>query len=127
MPPVRTVWRPEWGTSGLQMLAWAFFISTVLLHHVTFSVNSFSHVFGSQRFKTQDQSRNNVFLALITMGEGWHNNHHRFPSSERQGIYWWEVDITHGFLTVLSWFGIVRFLRETSTAMANEALINDRL
>ena len=114
--------RPEWGTSGLQMLAWAFFISTVLVHHVTFSVNSFAHVFGSQRFKTRDQSRNNAFLALITMGEGWHNNHHQFPSSERQGIYWWEVDITHGILTVLSWFGIVRSLRVTSKEMVDRVL-----
>ena len=119
--------RPEWGTSGLQMLAWGFFISTVAGHHVTFSDNSFAHVFGSQRFKTQDQSRNNALLALITMGEGWHNNHHRFPFSERQGIYWWEVDITHGILKVLSWFGIVRSLKQTSKTMVDNALIKDRL
>jgi len=118
--------RPEWGTSGLQLLTWGFFISTVAVHHVTFSVNSVAHVFGSQRFKTRDQSRNNALLALITMGEGWHNNHHRFPFSERQGIYWWEVDITHGVLKVLSWFGIVRSLRETSKAMADNILMTER-
>jgi stearoyl-CoA desaturase (Delta-9 desaturase) len=119
--------RPAWGTSGLQMLTWAFFISTVVLHHVTFSVNSVAHIFGKQRFKTKDQSRNNAPLALITMGEGWHNNHHRFPSSERQGIYWWEVDITHGILTMLSWLGLVQSLRATSKEMAESALTKDRL
>jgi len=115
--------RPEWGTSGFQMLAWGFFVGTVAQHHSTFSVNSVAHVFGSQRFKTRDQSRNNAFVALVALGEGWHNNHHQFPSTERQGIYWWEVDITHGILKVLSWFGIVHSLRETSKAMVDAALL----
>jgi stearoyl-CoA desaturase (delta-9 desaturase) len=103
---------PELGTSGLQMLTWGFFISTVLVYHGTFCINSFTHLIGKRRFKTTDDSRNNLILALITLGEGWHNNHHYYPGSERQGFYWWEIDISHYILVVLSWFGLVWDLRE---------------
>jgi stearoyl-CoA desaturase (Delta-9 desaturase) len=102
---------PGLGTSGWQMLAWGFFVSTVLLYHGTFTVNSLAHIFGSRRFATEDNSRNNLFVALITLGEGWHNNHHYYQSSERQGLYWWELDVSHYTLTVLSWLGIVSHLR----------------
>lgn len=102
---------PGLGTSGWQMLVWGFFVSTVLLYHGTFTVNSLAHIFGSRRFPTNDNSRNNLFVALITLGEGWHNNHHHYQSSERQGIYWWELDVSHYTLRVLSWFGIVSDLR----------------
>ncbi len=102
---------PGLGTSGLQMLVWAFFVSTVLLYHGTFTVNSLAHIFGKRRFPTADNSRNNSFVALITLGEGWHNNHHYYPSSERQGFYWWEFDVSHYTLRMLSWLGIVWDLR----------------
>jgi stearoyl-CoA desaturase (Delta-9 desaturase) len=102
---------PGLGASGWQMLVWGFFISTVLLYHGTFTVNSLAHIFGKRRFATADNSRNNFFVALITLGEGWHNNHHYYPTSERQGFYWWELDMAHYVLRVLSWFGIVRDLR----------------
>jgi stearoyl-CoA desaturase (delta-9 desaturase) len=102
---------PTLGTNGLQMLTWGFFISTVLLYHGTFCINSFTHLIGKRRFPSTDHSRNNLLLALITLGEGWHNNHHYYPGSERQGFYWWEIDISHYILTVLSWFGIVWNLR----------------
>ena len=98
---------PGSGTSGVQMLVWGFFISTVLLYHGTFTVNSLAHLFGRRRFETEDNSRNNLFVAIITLGEGWHNNHHYYPSSERQGFYWWEVDVSHYTLRVLSWLGVV--------------------
>lgn len=98
---------PALGTSGWQMLVWGFFISTVLLYHGTFTVNSLAHIFGRQRFETGDNSRNNPLVALITLGEGWHNNHHYYPAVERQGIRWWEIDASHYTLTVLSWLGIV--------------------
>jgi stearoyl-CoA desaturase (delta-9 desaturase) len=98
---------PSLGTSGFQMLVWAFFISTVVLYHGTFTVNSLAHIFGKRRFQTDDNSRNNWFVALLTLGEGWHNNHHHYAASERQGLYWWEIDISHYTLTMLSWFGIV--------------------
>ena len=94
--------------------AWAFYgmvVSTVLLWHGTFTINSLSHVWGTRRYDTTDTSRNNFLLALITLGEGWHNNHHFYQSSARQGFYWWEVDGSFYVLKLLSWFGIVWDLR----------------
>lgn len=103
---------PGLGTSSLQMLVWGFFISTVLVAHATFAINSIAHVIGSRRYDTDDHSRNNLLLALITLGEGWHNNHHRFPGSERQGFFWYEIDITHYILRALEKLRIVSELRE---------------
>ena len=102
-----SLWFPQSGIGPLQMLAWGFFLSTVLLYHGTFTINSLCHVFGSRRFDTGDHSRNNFWLALITLGEGWHNNHHHCPSSEKQGIAWYELDISHYVLRVLAMLGIV--------------------
>lgn len=114
-------WFPGLGTNGFQMLIWGFFISTVLTYHATFCINSFTHMIGRRRFKTTDDSRNSLPLALITMGEGWHNNHHRYPGSEKQGFYWWEIDLSHYVLTVLSWLGIVWDLRVPPEAIYEEA------
>ena len=104
---VLQVLAPETGTSASQMLVWGFLISTVLVYHGTFIVNSLTHVFGGRRFPTKDDSRNNLLIALVTLGEGWHNNHHYAPSSERQGFYWWEIDVSHFVLITLSWCGLV--------------------
>src|SRR6185503_13328411 len=93
--------------AGWPGLVIGFFCSTVLLYHATFCINSLAHVRGSKRYVTGDDSRNNWFLALITLGEGWHNNHHAYQSSVRQGFRWWEVDATYYCLRVLSWLGIV--------------------
>jgi stearoyl-CoA desaturase (delta-9 desaturase) len=98
---------PSLGTSGMQMLVWGFFVSTVFLAHSTFTINSLSHVFGRRRFDTSDTSRNNFGLALLTFGEGWHNNHHHYPTSARQGFYWWEVDLTFYGLYLLSKLGLI--------------------
>jgi len=98
---------PDLHTSGVQMLVWGFFISTVLVHHAVYSVNSIAHTFGSRRFDTPDKSRNNIIVALLTFGEGWHNNHHHYQRSARQGFYWWEIDITHYVLKGLSYLGII--------------------
>ena len=84
-----------------------FFWSTVLVYHATFCINSLAHVRGSKRYVTGDDSRNNWLLAVFTMGEGWHNNHHAFQSSVRQGFKWWEIDPTYYLLRALSWLGIV--------------------
>ena len=96
---------------GWDAFVWGFVFATVVLYHGTFLINSLSHVWGSRRFPTPDESRNNFFLALVTLGEGWHNNHHFYMSSVRQGIRWWEVDITYYVLKALSWVGITRELR----------------
>jgi stearoyl-CoA desaturase (delta-9 desaturase) len=100
-----------WFIAGWPGLFVGFFLSTVLLYHGTFAINSLAHVVGKQRYLTGDDSRNNWWLALITMGEGWHNNHHYYQSSTRQGFRWWEIDVTYYVLKVLSWFGIVWDLR----------------
>jgi stearoyl-CoA desaturase (Delta-9 desaturase) len=92
---------------GTWALFWGFFVSTTLLWHGTFTINSLTHVFGSQRYVTTDNSRNHLLLALITMGEGWHNNHHYYQRSVKQGFFWWEIDLTYYVLVVLSWFGLV--------------------
>lgn len=105
------IWAPQLQTNGPQMLVWGFFISTTLLFHGTCSINSFTHMWGSRRYQTKDESRNSFLLALITLGEGWHNNHHRFQRAARQGFYWWEIDITYYVLKTLSFLGIVRRLR----------------
>jgi stearoyl-CoA desaturase (delta-9 desaturase) len=102
---------PELGTSGPQMLVWGFVVSTVALYHGTFAINSFAHRFGSRRFATQDASRNNALLALLTLGEGWHNNHHQFPGAARQGLRWWELDATYYVLRLLAALGLVWDLR----------------
>lgn len=111
---------PSLQTNGLQMLIWGFFISTVILFHATFTINSLGHIYGSRRFKTRDHSRNNPWLAFITLGEGWHNNHHRFATSARQGFYWWELDISYYTLKVLSWMGIVRDLNPVPRRILQE-------
>ena len=98
---------PGLGTNGMQMLIWGYFLSTVALAHGTFTINSLSHQFGRQRFQTSDTSRNNWLLALLTMGEGWHNNHHHFPTATRQGFYWWEIDLTYYGLFLLSKLGLI--------------------
>jgi stearoyl-CoA desaturase (Delta-9 desaturase) len=103
-----------------------FFLSTVLTWHATFTINSLSHVFGRRRFPTTDASRNNPWLAILTLGEGWHNNHHRFSSSVRQGFYWYEYDITFYILKALSIFGIVWDLRVVPQSVLEEGRVHDR-
>ena len=100
-----------WAVAGWSGLVVGFFVSTVLLFHGTFTINSLSHVFGKQPYVTGDDSRNNLFLAIITLGEGWHNNHHHFPSATPQGFHWWQIDITYYTLKILSVFRIVWDLR----------------
>ena len=100
-----------WLVGGWEALVVGFFWSTVLLYHGTFAINSLAHVVGNKRFITGDDSRNNWWLALITLGEGWHNNHHHYHTSTRQGFYWWEIDITFYVLKVMSWTRFVWDLR----------------
>ncbi|MGH8132906.1 MAG: acyl-CoA desaturase [Steroidobacteraceae bacterium] len=104
-------YQPGLGTSGGQLLTWGFFISTVVLFHVTVTINSLAHGFGTRRFATPDDSRNNPWLALLTFGEGWHNNHHFFPGSVRQGFRWWELDLTYYGLRLMAALGLVHGLK----------------
>jgi stearoyl-CoA desaturase (delta-9 desaturase) len=101
---------PHSGVSGAQLLVWGL-ISTVAVYHVTFTVNSLAHRWGSRRYATRDDSRNNPLIALMTFGEGWHNNHHHYPASARQGFYWWEVDVTWYGLLLMERLGLIRDLK----------------
>lgn len=96
---------------GWPAFLWGYVISTVVLYHCTFAINSMAHLWGTRRFETHDESRNNWWLALITLGEGWHNDHHYSPGSCRQGLRWWELDVTFLVLRLLSWLGLVRSMR----------------
>jgi stearoyl-CoA desaturase (delta-9 desaturase) len=111
---------PHLGTSAPQMLVWGFIVSTVLLYHGSWSVNSVLHVFGRRRFKTSDDSRNNFWVALYTFGEGWHNNHHRYAASARQGFYFGEIDLSYGVLRLLEMCGIVWNVRRPSKSILVE-------
>lgn len=108
---------------GIPGLVYGFLVGTVLLYHTTFMVNSVCHLLGSRRFETVDKSRNNPVVAILTMGEGWHNNHHHYPSAARQGFKWWEIDLSYMILKSLSVFGIVWGLRQpTPRAMASKRI-----
>ena len=111
---------PALATSGMQLFVWGFCISPVALYHATFTINSLAHRFGSRRYATRDDSRNNWWLALLTFGEGWHNNHHHFPVSARQGFYWWEIDLSYYGLRALAALGVIWDLRQVP-ARAREA------
>ncbi len=96
-----------YAAGGLQFLVWGFCISTVALWHATFTINSLAHRYGKRRYATRDDSRNNLWLALLTFGEGWHNNHHHYPGAARQGFYWWEIDISFYLLRALAALGLI--------------------
>src|SRR5690606_10858654 len=97
------------GWSGLFL---GFFPATVLTWPATYTINSLCHVWGKRRFDTKDDSKNNFWLALLTLGEGWHNNHHHYMNSCRQDFYWWEIDITYYILKAMSWVGLVWNIKE---------------
>jgi stearoyl-CoA desaturase (Delta-9 desaturase) len=100
---------------------WGGLVRMFLAHHVTWSVNSVCHLFGSVRFHTADESRNNAVVAVLTFGEGWHNNHHAFPSSARHGLRWWELDLTYALTRVLSLIGLITEIRvPTSQQVAHQ-------
>jgi stearoyl-CoA desaturase (delta-9 desaturase) len=101
-----------WAVGGWTGVLWGFAISTVLLWHLTYSINSIAHIWGSRRYATPDDSRNNALLGMLTLGEGWHNNHHHYCTSARNGFFWWEVDVTWYVLRALAAVGLVWDLRE---------------
>lgn len=111
---------PSLGVTAGQFFVWTFFVSTVALLHGTLFINSLAHVWGKQRYKTEDDSRNSLLLALITLGEGWHNNHHRYPHSTRQGFRWYEIDLTYYGLKVMAWLGLIRDLKRVPKKLLEE-------
>jgi stearoyl-CoA desaturase (delta-9 desaturase) len=112
---------PGLGTNGWQLFVWGFLVSTVVVYHATYTINSLAHRFGRQRFETGDDSRNSLLLALLTLGEGWHNNHHHYPATARQGFYWWEIDLTYYALVALKWTGLIWDLRPVPAHVLDRA------
>ncbi len=110
---------------GWSALWIGFFLSTVLLWHSTFFINSLAHVFGRRRYVTTDTSRNSFLLACLTLGEGWHNNHHHFQASANQGFFWWELDITYYILKGLEFVGLASDLRKPPEAALKRNLVKD--
>jgi stearoyl-CoA desaturase (delta-9 desaturase) len=107
-------YEPQLNTNGFQLFIWGFSLSTVMLYHATFLVNSVAHQWGKKRYETKDTSRNNFIIAILTFGEGWHNNHHHYPGSARQGFYWWEIDLTYYVLKFLAMMGVIWDVRTVS-------------
>lgn len=117
---------PQLHTNGWQLLIWGFFISTVFCSHMTFSINSIDHMYGTRRYNLPNTSRNNVIAAILTLGEGWHNNHHHYAVTAKAGFYWWEIDITYYLLVVLSWFKIVTDLWPLPPGKREENLLKPK-
>lgn len=111
----------SWLLMGWQGLFAGFFLSLVLSWHATFTINSLTHVWGRRRFDTGDDSRNSFLLALLTLGEGWHNNHHRYMGAARQGFAWYELDISYVVLRLLAAAGLIWELREPPAALLEQA------
>jgi stearoyl-CoA desaturase (delta-9 desaturase) len=111
---------PGLHTGSWQLLVWGFFVSTTALFHGTSCINSMAHLMGRRRYQTEDDSRNSFILALITLGEGWHNNHHRYQSATRNGFYWWEIDPTYYLLKGLSWTGLIWGLKAVPKSVLAE-------
>jgi stearoyl-CoA desaturase (delta-9 desaturase) len=101
-------------------------VSTVLLWHGSFAINSLTHMFGGRRYATKDNSRNHWLLAILTTGEGWHNNHHHYPSAANQGFFWWEIDLTYAVLRMLKAVGLIWDLRRPPAHVLAGPLVTER-
>lgn len=110
-----------WLAFSWEGLFWGYFLSTVLLWHGTFTINSLTHVVGRRVFRTKDDSRNNWICAILTMGEGWHNNHHYYPGSASQGFRWWEVDASFYLLWIGERLGLVNGLHRPPERLRSSA------
>jgi stearoyl-CoA desaturase (delta-9 desaturase) len=115
------------GLISWPVLVWGYGVANFISGHATWTINSLAHVYGKQRFETGDTSRNNLWLALLTFGEGWHNNHHHYRHSANQGFYWWEIDITFYVLKVLSWFGLIWDLKTVPAHVLEEGIKQDAI
>lgn len=106
---------------GLPWLVWGFCLPTVTLAHSTFAINTINHMFGWRRFDTRDESRNNPLTALLAVGEGWHNNHHRYQRAARNGFYWWEVDVTWYIIRAMAAVGLAWNVQPVPRRIYDEA------
>ena len=106
---------------GLAWLAWGFCLPTVTLAHATFAINTVNHLWGTRRFDTIDESRNNAFTAFFAVGEGWHNNHHRYQRAARNGFYWWEYDLTYWVVSAMAIAGLAWDLQAVPQRVYKEA------
>src|SRR5262249_35742087 len=97
-----------WDGVGLSWLIWGIFVRTTLLFHATWLVNSATHIWGYRNFETRDLSTNLWWVALLSLGEGWHNNHHAYQRSARHGLRWWEFDFTFLTIRALSLVGLAK-------------------
>lgn len=125
IPPTLYAFGLMW-LGGWHYVVWGFFVSTVILANMTYTINSLCHIFGKQRFHSGDTSRNNWLLALLLLGEGWHNNHHRYQQSARNGFYWWEFDFTFYVIKALSFVGLAYDLKTVPEKVLQEGRENDR-
>jgi stearoyl-CoA desaturase (Delta-9 desaturase) len=132
-PELRWIDRHDWvpiaayaaacvAIGGASGFVWGFVVSTMLVFHATMLINSLAHMWGSQPYETGDDSRNNALLAVLTLGEGWHNNHHHYMSSARQGFAWWQIDVSYYTIRVLGWLGVVWGIREPPASILRKAL-----
>lgn len=120
VPPV--LWAAAmYAIGGFPWLAWGFFLPTVTLAHATFAINTINHLYGWRRFNTADESRNNPLTAFFAVGEGWHNNHHRFQRAARNGFYWWEFDPTYYVIRIMGWFGLAWDIQPVPERIYREA------
>jgi stearoyl-CoA desaturase (delta-9 desaturase) len=106
-----------WGGVGLSWVVWGVFVRTTLLYHATWFVNSAAHLWGYRSHNTRDRSTNLWWVALLTLGEGWHNNHHAFPRSARHGLRWWELDLTYLLICLMARVGLARQIQLPSQSM----------
>ncbi len=117
---------PQLDTSGWQLVIWGYFVSTVLLSHITYCINSLAHVFGFRSYETKDDSKNNFLLAILTLGEGWHNNHHCSPGSVKQGFKWWQIDLSYYVLYMMDKVGLIWDLKYPNQELLNKKRIKAR-
>ena len=110
-----------WAVGGVRWLVWGFCLPTMTLAHATFAINTINHMFGSRRFETRDQSRNNALTAFFAAGEGWHNNHHRFQRAARNGFYWWEFDPTWYVIRLMKAVGLAWDVQAVPARIYQEA------
>ncbi|MCA9291721.1 MAG: fatty acid desaturase, partial [Phycisphaerales bacterium] len=95
---------------------WGGLVRIFLVHHVTWSINSVCHLWGSRPYRSHDESRNNAIFGVLALGEGWHNNHHAFPTSARHGLRWWQIDMSYMFIRGLGLVGLARDIRVPTRA-----------